>query len=62
MLYIYLCKKYILYLCVIGDVDEIETPEKNTLRVFNNITLVYDSNMVMLEVRPFLAVSFDVLV
>ncbi|KAA0708560.1 Cleavage and polyadenylation specificity factor subunit 3 [Triplophysa tibetana] len=32
-----------------SDVDEIETPEKNTLRVFNNITLVYDSNMVMLE-------------
>lgn len=32
-----------------GDVEEIETPEKNTLRVFNSITLVQDANMVMME-------------
>jgi len=36
--------------CVTGDVEEIETSEKSTLRVFNSITVVHDQNLVVLEV------------
>ncbi|TTF11770.1 Cleavage and polyadenylation specificity factor subunit 3 [Bagarius yarrelli] len=32
-----------------GHVEEVETAEKNTLRIFNSITLIHDANMVILE-------------
>jgi len=40
----------IVCVCVTGDVEEIETSEKSTLRVFNSITVVHDQNLVVLEV------------
>lgn len=38
-------------MAVSGDVEELDGREKNTLRVFKNITLVHEAGMVLLEVR-----------
>lgn len=43
--------KETIHICVLGHVEEVETAEKNTLRIFKSITLIHDANMVVLEVR-----------
>lgn len=35
---------------VSGDVEELDGTDKNTLKIFKNITLVHDVGMVLLEV------------
>lgn len=36
---------------VSGDVEELDVTQKNTLKIFKNITLVHEAGMVMLEVN-----------
>lgn len=35
---------------VSGDVEELDGTEKNTLKIFKNIILIYEAGMVLLEV------------
>lgn len=42
---------------VSGDVEELDGTEKNTLKIFKNITLIHEVGMVMLEVSRVAVVS-----